>query len=47
VGRGVLSALGIDFDLHEGDIATRVNFATVNAEGKLIDQRAGWPNDLR
>ena len=41
LGRGVLSALGIDFDLDEGDVAARVNFATVDAEGKLTDRRAG------
>jgi 2,3-bisphosphoglycerate-independent phosphoglycerate mutase len=40
VGRGVLSALGIDFDLQEGDIAARVNFATVK-KGIVEDRRAG------
>lgn len=40
VGRGVLSALGIDFDLKEGDIAARVNFATVE-KGIVKDRRAG------
>jgi len=41
VGRGVLSALGIDFDLHEKDIAARGNFCTVDEEGKVTDRRAG------
>lgn len=41
IGRGVLSALGIDFDLREGDVAARVNFATVDSEGKVVDRRAG------
>lgn len=41
IGRGVLSALGIDFELKEGDISARVNFATVDKEGKILDRRAG------
>lgn len=41
VGRGVLSALGIDFDLQPGDVAARLNFATVDQEGKVSDRRAG------
>jgi len=41
VGRGVLSALGIGFDLRVGDIAARVNFATVDEEGIVRDRRAG------
>jgi len=41
IGRGVLSALGIDFDLRPSDIAARGNFATVDKEGKIIDRRAG------
>jgi 2,3-bisphosphoglycerate-independent phosphoglycerate mutase len=41
VGRGVLSALGIDFDLHESDIAARGNFCTVDDEGRVTDRRAG------
>lgn len=40
-GRGVLSALGIDFDLQSGDVAARINFTTVNPEGKIMDRRAG------
>jgi len=41
VGRGALSALGIDFDLHENDIAARGNFCTVDEEGRVTDRRAG------
>jgi len=41
IGRGVLSALGIDFELQEGDIAARANFATVDESGKVRDRRAG------
>lgn len=41
IGRGVLSALGIQFDLREGDVAARVNFATLDTDGRIIDRRAG------
>ncbi|MFP4120401.1 MAG: 2,3-bisphosphoglycerate-independent phosphoglycerate mutase [Coleofasciculus sp.] len=41
VGRGVLSALGIEFDLKENDIAARVNFATIDKQGNVSDRRAG------
>lgn len=41
IGRGVLEAAGIDFPLQHGDIAIRVNFATVDAEGRILDRRAG------
>jgi len=41
VGRGVLEALGIDFDLKQGDVAARGNFCTVDADGIVTDRRAG------
>lgn len=41
IGRGVLEALGIDFQLLEGDVAARGNFCTVDEKGVVIDRRAG------
>jgi len=41
IGRGVLEALGIDFDLGPNDVAARGNFCSVDAEGRLTDRRAG------
>ena len=41
VGRGVLSALGVGFDLGEHDLAARINFATLDESGKISDRRAG------
>ncbi|MBD3242982.1 MAG: 2,3-bisphosphoglycerate-independent phosphoglycerate mutase [Chitinivibrionales bacterium] len=41
VGRGVLAALGVGFDLHPGDIAARGNFCTVDDGGTVTDRRAG------
>ncbi len=41
VGRGVLEALGIDFDLQRSDVAARGNFCTLDAKGKITDRRAG------
>lgn len=41
VGRGVLAALGIDFDLQTSDVAARGNFCTVDEQGLVQDRRAG------
>src|SRR5207247_814549 len=41
VGRGVLEALGIEFDLRPGDVAARGNFCTVDRSGRITDRRAG------
>jgi 2,3-bisphosphoglycerate-independent phosphoglycerate mutase len=41
VGRGALSALGIDFNLQEKDVAARGNFCTVDEQGRVTDRRAG------
>lgn len=41
VGRGVLSALGIDFDLQGGDVAARGNFCSLDEAGLVTDRRAG------
>lgn len=41
VGRGVLSALGVGFDLQPGDVPARGNFCTVDERGRVTDRRAG------
>lgn len=45
VGRGVLSALGVEFDLTSRDVAARLNFCTLDSEGRVTDRRAGRIND--
>jgi 2,3-bisphosphoglycerate-independent phosphoglycerate mutase len=45
IGRGVLSALGVGFELELGDVAVRLNFATLDADGRVLDRRAGRPTD--
>ena len=41
VGRGLLSATGVDFPMTPRDIFMRINFATVDQQGVLLDRRAG------
>ncbi|MBI3922756.1 MAG: 2,3-bisphosphoglycerate-independent phosphoglycerate mutase [Armatimonadetes bacterium] len=41
IGRGVLEALGVDFDLGPNDVAARGNFCTVDESGVITDRRAG------
>jgi len=41
IGRGVLEAVGVGFDLQPKDIAARGNFCTVDGAGLITDRRAG------
>jgi 2,3-bisphosphoglycerate-independent phosphoglycerate mutase len=41
LGRGVLSAAGLDVELKPGDVAARGNLATLSADGEVADRRAG------
>jgi len=40
-GRGVLEAEGVGISLGPGDIALRLNFATVDGTGRVLDSRVG------
>lgn len=40
-GRGVFEALGANMELHDGDVAFRANFSTVDEQMRVIDRRAG------
>ena len=41
LGRGVLSAAGLEVKLDPGDVAARGNLATLDASGRITDRRAG------
>ena len=41
VGRGLLAALGVAFPIQHGDVAARINFCTVDDDGRVTDRRAG------
>jgi 2,3-bisphosphoglycerate-independent phosphoglycerate mutase len=41
LGRGALSAAGLDFELRPGDVAARGNLASLDASGSITDRRAG------
>jgi 2,3-bisphosphoglycerate-independent phosphoglycerate mutase len=45
LGRGPYEVAGIDMPLYEGDVALRVNFATIDDNGVIIDRRAGRIED--
>ncbi|MFH1569879.1 MAG: 2,3-bisphosphoglycerate-independent phosphoglycerate mutase [Gemmatimonadota bacterium] len=41
IGRGALSGLGLGLDFKRGDVAARMNFCTVDGQGRVTDRRAG------
>jgi len=41
VGRGILSALGVDFPVTGKDVCARLNFCTLDADENVTDRRAG------
>jgi 2,3-bisphosphoglycerate-independent phosphoglycerate mutase len=47
VGRGLLSAAGLDFPMVQGDLYMRANFATLDGKGLITDRRAGRLDTLK
>jgi 2,3-bisphosphoglycerate-independent phosphoglycerate mutase len=47
IGRGILEALGINFEIGSKDVAIRGNFCTVDGDGIITDRRAGRPTTER
>jgi 2,3-bisphosphoglycerate-independent phosphoglycerate mutase len=45
LGRGALSAAGLDVELAPGDVAARGNLCTIDGQGRVADRRAGRPPD--
>ncbi|MDP8936775.1 MAG: 2,3-bisphosphoglycerate-independent phosphoglycerate mutase [Actinomycetota bacterium] len=41
LGRGALSAAGLEYEIKPGDVAARGNLATLDDAGRVVDRRAG------